>query len=224
LANFKTHLSVGMTVSVVVSTSTLIFYKDIASLSIALNLFILTTIGSLAPDIDAENSIPLKYLFSIFSILSGFFFVFNAQYFYLDELLSVVAFNDNKIISRIIFFIFGWLVSHLVLLKLFKLFTRHRGIIHSIPYGIMLSMLIYFLSLYLGVVVFISFLFSAAFFIGFITHLLLDEIYAVNLSNLKTKKSFGTAFKVWDKNNPIGISVVYIIIFLASIKAFDPFL
>jgi hypothetical protein len=53
---------------------------------------------------------------------------------------------------------------------------------------------------------------------------LLDEIYAVNLSNLKTKKSFGTAFKIWDKNNPIGISVVYIIIFLASIKAFDPFL
>ena len=86
------------------------------------------------------------------------------------------------------------------------------------------EIIIYFLSLYLGVVVFISFLFSAAFFIGFTTHLLLDEIYAVNLSNLKTKKSFGTAFKIWDKNNPIGISVVYIIIFLASIKAFDPFL
>jgi len=36
---------------------------------------------------------------------------------------------------------------------------------------------------------------------GFIVHLLLDEIYSVDLSNKRMKKSFGTALKLYSYKN-----------------------
>jgi hypothetical protein len=52
-----------------------------------------------------------------------------------------------------------------------------------------------FFAIYLG-------LFSL---LGFVTHLLLDEFY----SAVMLKKSFGTAFKLYSKNNSIGYFILY---------------
>ena len=51
-------------------------------------------------------------------------------------------------------------------------------------------------------------------FFGFIVHLLLDEIYSFNLLGIKIKKSFGTALKLYAKNNLIGTLILYILILL----------
>ena len=40
--------------------------------------------------------------------------------------------------------------------------------------------------------------------IGFLTHLILDEIYSVDVLGNHIKKSFGTAFKPIDMRNPCG--------------------
>lgn len=51
------------------------------------------------------------------------------------------------------------------------------------------------------------------FFIGgFLIHLLLDEIYSIDLAGTRLKKSFGTAIKLYDKNNYFTSTLVYIIL------------
>ena len=45
-------------------------------------------------------------------------------------------------------------------------------------------------------------------FIGFLTHLILDEMYSVDVLGNHIKKSFGTAFKPFDKRNLVGSGVM----------------
>ena len=47
---------------------------------------------------------------------------------------------------------------------------------------------------------------------GFIIHLLLDEIVSLNLLGFNIKKSFGSALKLYDRENLLGTVILYIII------------
>jgi hypothetical protein len=55
-------------------------------------------------------------------------------------------------------------------------------------------------------------------FSGYITHLVLDELYAVNLAGLELKKSFGTALKFINIGGIIPSLIVYGCIILLCIK------
>ncbi|MEI9902117.1 MAG: hypothetical protein WDN31_20735 [Hyphomicrobium sp.] len=45
-------------------------------------------------------------------------------------------------------------------------------------------------------------------FVGFLTHLILDEIYSVDVLGNHIKRSFGTAFKPIDWRNPVGSALM----------------
>jgi hypothetical protein len=47
-------------------------------------------------------------------------------------------------------------------------------------------------------------------FIGFLTHLVLDEIYSVDVMDVHIKKSFGTALKLVDTRNPAASSAMVV--------------
>ena len=115
-------------------------------------------------------------------ILPFFFFIEFFQYFSLINLL---------VVSLIIV-----LFIKIVMFSLFKKLTVHRGIIHSVQTGIMFSLFTVFV---LQQVSFVSddipLNAGIVLFVGFLTHLVLDELYAVNLAGLALKRSFGTALK-----------------------------
>lgn len=57
-----------------------------------------------------------------------------------------------------------------------------------------------------------SWLFGLFLFFGSLIHLLLDEIYSVNVFGLKVKKSFGTAIKFFERQKIWQYALLYLMI------------
>src|SRR5690606_24591955 len=81
--------------------------------------------------------------------------------------------------------------------KLIKRFTVHRGMFHSIPAGLVFAGLAFLLCGCLDL--HLRYYKSGAVFLGFMSHLLLDEIYSVEWQGgrWRLKSSAGTAIKLW---------------------------
>lgn len=52
---------------------------------------------------------------------------------------------------------------------------------------------------------------------GFLIHLILDEIVSLNAFGMSFKKSLGSALKIYDKNNHLGSILIYIAIIILQI-------
>lgn len=184
MANFNTHISVAFVASGITG---LVVYKAGMLTAPEFLMCVLTgTIGGLLPDIDLDHSVPATVGFNLVSLLTAF--------------LIVILLSGQLSLAELML---TWLVTYLLMrygvLNLYSQFTVHRGIVHSIPYlGIMAMALVYasFYGLKNGVV--ISWFLGVFLMFGAIIHLLLDEIFSVNLLGLSVKKSFGTAFKVFN--------------------------
>ncbi len=182
MANFKTHFFVASVASGIASITVLA--TGLASLRQALTYFAIGLIGGLLPDIDADNSAPVRLLFN--GLALGLAFV---TVFYLVDQLSIVelvlAWGGTYVAIRYLAF------------ALFTRFTVHRGIFHSILAAV------FFASLTASVVSHgfgshaqIAWLSGSFLFMGYLVHLILDEVYSVDLLNRRVKRSFGSALKI----------------------------
>ncbi len=198
MANFSTHLNIAALGGAVV-TSFLSLEMNIDTSS-AFFCFTATIIGGILPDIDHDNSTPLKIMHFIFSNLIAFIFIYkNIEH--LKALEMILVWLVINIIMGIIFYFF-------------KKVTKHRGMIHSIPSGILFWFLTSFiLYKFFHFDVKSSYLIGMCLFIGYLIHLILDEIYSVDISGKKLKKSFGSAFKLYSRSNKINL-FIYSLLFL----------
>jgi len=193
VANFKTHFTVGVTSSAVIS-SVLLSMKVLAP-SEAIVAFVLGTLGSFLPDIDADNSKSIEIAFSVISLLVTIMFVFaNVEVYSIAELLIMAA---------VIF-----LTIRFGFIDIFKKISRHRGMFHSVPvafiWGLAVTVLIYHL---FSVSALVAWIYGLMMSLGYLIHLLLDEIYSVDLENRKVKKSSGTALKLYGDNKIQNIAI-----------------
>jgi len=144
----------------------------------------LTAVGGMLPDLDSDNGIPVRELFGLAAVVVPMMFLrrlYHAWQLRDEEVLVVVGLM--------------YLGIRYGLAYLFKRVTVHRGMFHSIPAMLIAGMatfLIYHhpenrprIVLAIGVM------------IGFSSHLLLDEIYSVDLRGLKPRlnKFSGSALK-----------------------------
>jgi hypothetical protein len=187
MANFNTHLSIAITAS-------------IGAALIAVNVHLITsadmpwlvflgTLGGLLPDIDASNSRPVKLLFTVLALMgvAGALQIFKNTY---DPypLLLIVA-GTYLFIRHIVF-------------ALFNRLTVHRGVFHSVLAAVFFALLMTCISYhFLRWSILHAWLNGIFIAVGFIVHLLLDELYSVDLSNARMKNSFGTALKLFSYNN-----------------------
>jgi hypothetical protein len=200
MANFNTHATVAVSASAIGGIT--IFLSGI-QIPIVLLLIAIGSIGGILPDIDSDNSTSKDIVYSILSLMISTTILFTS----LNELGLILS-----LVIAVISFTFIKKVGH----KLMSIISRHRGIIHSVPMAIILG-----ISSFLIINLFIndmymSWLFSSFLVFGFLIHLILDEVYAVDFSGRTLKKSFGTALTfISFRNNLIGYLIVYIsIIFL----------
>jgi hypothetical protein len=103
--------------------------------------------------------------------------------------------------------------------KAFHHFSYHRGIWHSIVAGLFfwfLTAAIYkwMLGFHEGV----AWLAGGFVFIGYLTHLILDEIYSVDVYDTRIKASFGTALKLYDGKH-LGDTAVVTVLAVAAFLA-----
>ena len=201
MANFNVHLSTAASSSSVVAV--LGVNLNIMDFSHAPWLVFLGIVGGMLPDVDAVNSKPVRLLFNVLALLSA-----TAV---LSALKTYVESYQLLILAAGIY----WLTRFLVLASI-KRFTVHRGIFHSVLALVFFALLMVCVSDY-AFKQSASYAWLNGFFLGFgfLVHLLLDEMYSVDLSNRRMKKSFGTALKLFNyKNLPSSALMSLLTIFL----------
>jgi len=182
MANFNTHLFVAASASSIAALT--LVNKNLINLLDMPWFIFLGIIGGLLPDIDSDSSRPLRLFFTSLAILGAIFCIITYQ--------DTYALQQVFILASSVFIIIRYPI-----LALFKHCTVHRGSFHSLLCACLFTLITVCLSDYFFQN---SILFSwlSGLFVGFgfIVHLLLDELYSVELNNVQLKRSFGTAFKI----------------------------
>ena len=152
----------------------------------------LTAMGGFLPDLDSDSGVPVRELFTIAAVATPVltFGRLNAMGFTLEQTMVVMA-------GMYLFIRYG--VS-----AVFKSCTVHRGMFHSIP-AMLISGLAVFLA-YHGPDVDSRLFMAGGITLGFLSHLVLDEVCSVDFNGIKVelKSSAGSALKFfsdsWDAN------------------------
>ncbi|MEZ5453942.1 MAG: metal-dependent hydrolase [Thiothrix sp.] len=187
MANFSTHITVAAAGAGLLSV--LCLQVGLVGSREALLLALLGTIGGILPDIDLQHAYPSRIMFSLFGILVAFLLVFAKK----SELSIVELWGIGLTVFAVIRFPV-WMVFHQ--------YTTHRGSIHSLVAALLFMFLTTAFAYHvMGEHPFMSWLFGLFVFLGFVLHLLLDELYSVDFMNTRIKKSFGTALKILDWKN-----------------------
>jgi LexA-binding, inner membrane-associated putative hydrolase len=144
-----------------------------------------TTVGGLVPDLDSNSGVPVRELFGLAAVV-------------VPLLLFSRLMDRHHLSPEQTLVILGvlYVVIRYGLSRVFKRYTVHRGMFHSIP-----GMLIAGLAVYL---IYHSpdfwqrvFLAGGA-MLGFLSHLILDEIYSVDFMGLRVRLNqyAGSALKL----------------------------
>lgn len=187
MANFKQHL-VFAAIGTGVLTTPLLGANLIRPLE-ALTLWIAGTFGGILPDIDSDNATVLELLFGLLCLLAvGLTLAHAPRQLSTTEICLLIGTVYGAIF-------FG-------ARRVFAQFTVHRGIFHSLLaacfFGVLMAV---FARHILAFSATLSWLCGFFLLLGFVLHLLLDEIYSVDFMNQRVKRSFGTALKLTDYRN-----------------------
>ena len=134
--------------------------------------------------------------------------------------------SDLSLLSLIALWLVGYGFMRYVVFRVFTKLTVHRGVMHSVPYMAILGLGLTCLSYsVLQLPLAASWFYGAFLFGGAIVHLSLDELYSVNLSNMKMKRSSGTAMKFYQPKDKWWYLLLYTILALLVYIAppFEPF-
>jgi membrane-bound metal-dependent hydrolase YbcI (DUF457 family) len=188
MANCPTHIAIGTGVAGVMATLTLA--ADVVAPENLVAVTMAGVLGSVLPDIDLKDSRPSKAMFSGLAVFFAFVALFHAA--------------DKLSIAEMLLLWLGTLVFVRYGVKvIFHNYSYHRGIWHSIPAGLFCGCMTaifyyYVLRRHEGV----AWLAGGFMFVGYMTHLILDEIYSVDVMDTRIKQSFGTAVKIGDWKHP----------------------
>jgi hypothetical protein len=145
----------------------------------------LTTLGGMLPDLDSDSGVPVRELFGVAAAAAPFLLFRRLQG-------SGFSPEQTLVLLAAIYLIIRYAVS-----KVFKRFTVHRGMFHSIP-GMLISGLTVFL-LYHTPNLWVRVYLACGTMLGFLSHLVLDELYAVDFMGVRIKlnKFAGSALKLY---------------------------
>lgn len=188
MADFKTHLTGGIVVGATFSAISFISFEMNIVQSFA--VFTMGLLGGILPDLDSDSGKPLALISGMLSVL------FPALL--LTQISSETSFTPEFLIS---YFAFSYFVINYIFCELIKKMTKHRGIMHSIPFAFLCAEIAYLLFYPSGQNM--TTMAALSIFFGCIIHLILDELNAfyfkfgfIPLLN----KSSGTALKLYSKD------------------------
>ena len=212
MANFKTHITVATTVSGLLASSCLAL--DLLPLMHCMGLWALGSLAGILPDIDSDTSDSLRSVFSMMGVMT--------------VIMTVIAARDYMgMIPLWALMLMNYALVRYGLLKIFAVFTHHRGIFHSLAASLFFALLTAFIMYQLKPDdLMLTGLASIFMFVGYTLHLTLDELYSVDLSGMSIKRSFGSAIKPLSLRNWLGSSVMIVLslVFLWYLPSTSEFL
>jgi hypothetical protein len=206
MAGFKTHITVSTALGVGYGGAAYMMY------GLPWETCLLATglcgVSGMLPDIDSDSGRPLHESLAFAAAVVPMMLIHYFQQWKFTHEQVVLAGAAAYLLIR-----FG---AGMIL----KRWTVHRGIFHSLPMAAIFGEIAFLLAsgddklrLYKagGVV------------IGFLSHLLLDEIYSVEWGHgLRLKNSFGTALKFWGESRLANLFAYTMLIGLTAGVLFQP--
>jgi hypothetical protein len=196
MANFQAHFTSATITSSLAASSVLSL--QLVNQNEIIVLWLLGLLGGMLPDIDSDDSKALRIVFKLLGITVA---------------LSVALWLQ-QVLSMIGLWLVGTLVFALIryaLVPLFEMVTVHRGSIHSLLSCFMFGLVAVQLSVLCGASVVFAWCAGLFIILGMLTHLTLDEMYSVNLSDMEFKRSFGSALKVLSIDYPLATAAQVLI-------------
>ncbi len=148
----------------------------------------LCSLGGMLPDMDGDTGIPVRETFAMAAAAVTVMMTELFRTWGFDREMIVIAAGAVYLLTR--FGVGG----------LFKAYTVHRGMWHSIPAAFSAGLVVFLICSYQDLA---PRLFkSGAIVLGFLSHLVLDELHSfeVREGRLRVKSSLGTALKFWTTN------------------------
>jgi len=183
MASYKGHLTVSTALGIAYGGAGFWYWHlDWGPAALAGGL---TALGGLLPDLDSDSGVPVRELFGVAATVTPFLALGR---------LSGHGFTTDQ---SLVFMAASYLLVRYVVRFLFQRLTVHRGMFHSVPAMLIAGLAVYLLHhgpdqktrLYL----------AGGTMLGFLSHFVLDEIYAVNFMGVRFKlnKYAGSALKLF---------------------------
>jgi hypothetical protein len=181
VAGFRTHITVSTALGVVYGGAAVQpfgFPTDAALLAAGL-----TGVGGMLPDLDSGPGVPVREMFGLAAAVVPLLLVPRMVH---------SGMTHESILAAVFF---GYVFIRYIVSAVFKKLTVHRGMYHSLP-AMLISGLVVYLS-YHSPDRNVRLLLAGGVMLGFLSHLVLDEIYSVDFrgARIKLKSSAGSAVK-----------------------------
>jgi hypothetical protein len=146
----------------------------------------LTAVGGLLPDLDSDSGVPVRETFGLLAAAVPVL------------MLRRLHRHDVPLDETVVYMVIAYAAIRYGLANLFKRLTVHRGMFHSIPALLIAGLAVFVLDK--GAEVRVRCFLAGGVMIGFLSHLILDEVCSVDFLGLRVKKSAGTALKLASKS------------------------
>jgi hypothetical protein len=172
----------------------------------------LCSVSGMLPDLDSDSGRPVQEMSSFAAAVVPMLMIERFQNFGWPRETMVLAGAAMYAAIR-----FG-------VAEIFKRYTVHRGMWHSIPACITVGLLAFLIVA--GQDLALRLFKAGAVSLGFFSHLVLDEIWSLNLRSgkLSVKRSFGTALKFWGNDRWASMSVYAKLLLVGTLAIGDPML
>lgn len=147
-------------------------------------------VAGMLPDLDSASGRPVRELFGVFAVVAALLLSRRMQEAGATPEGIILA---AAVVYMVVRYGVSWLFRHL---------TVHRGMFHSLPAAVIAAELVFLTHIspdaMAGAVL------GGGVFLGFVSHLVLDEIYSVDLRGLHVRlnQAAGSALKLASPNLP----------------------
>jgi hypothetical protein len=144
--------------------------------------------AGMLPDLDSDSGVPVREMLSILAAVVPALMVPRFQQLGLQ--------HEQLVLAMVVLYF----AIRVGLGAVFKHYTAHRGMWHSLPAAAVAGLVTF--ELVCGSTLEIRLYKALAVVLGFVTHLVMDELWSVDLHGgvPRLKKSAGTALKLWTTN------------------------
>jgi LexA-binding, inner membrane-associated putative hydrolase len=209
MASFPVHVTTSAILGCAVGAAgAYYFHYDWGPIFLAAGL---TTVGGMLPDLDSDSGIPVRELFGLAGAIVPLLLL---------ERLKRVGLMPEQVL---VIMAGAYLLVRYGLSRIFKRVTVHRGMFHSVPALLIAGLAVFLMHTSEQQVPADEWrkrgYYAVGTMIGFLSHLVLDEIYAVDLMGVvpKLNQFAGSALKLTSKSWPATLLTYAILLALGSL-------
>ncbi len=185
MADFKTHITTSTAIGIAYGGAAYGLYE--VPLSTSLLAGGLCAVSGMLPDLDSNSGRPLRESVALAAAVVPMMLAERMRQFEMPHEAIVLV---GAAVYLVIRFGLAWIL---------KRYTVHRGMFHSLPAALIFFEIAFLLAS--GPDVALRWYKAGGVLLGYLTHLVLDELWAVQWlrGRWQFKKSFGTALKLFGK-------------------------